>query len=74
MNKYLQSIESLESRGTSVQSGHVLPESMSILEIGEQAPITTCGEIQSPIEETSRENVSYVAPQKVIVRTYILRK
>lgn len=72
MNKYLESIQSLNSAGTSVQ-GQALLDSTPVLEMSGEAPSQTY--IEPPVfEEISEDSVSYVAPQKVIVRKYRLRK
>lgn len=73
MNKYLESIQSLDSAGTSVQ-GQALPDSTPVLEMSGEAPSLTY--IEPPVftEEISQDTVSYSAPQKVIVRKYRLRK
>lgn len=73
MNKYLESIQSLDSTGTSVQ-GQALPDSTPVLEMSGEAPSLTY--IEPPVftEEISQDTVSYSAPQKVIVRKYRLRK
>lgn len=73
MNKYLESIQSLDSAGTSVQ-GQALPDSTPILKMSGETPSLTY--IEAPVfaEEISQDSVSYSAPQKVIVRKYRLRK
>lgn len=72
MNKYLESIQSLDSAGTSVQ-GQDLLDSTPVLEVSGEAPSLTY--IEPPVfEEISEDSVSYAAPQKVIVRKYRLRK
>lgn len=73
MNKYLESIQSLESIGTSIQ-GQVLPDSTPILELSGETPTVTYIEPPTFTEEINQDSVSYSAPQKVIVRTYRLRK
>ena len=74
MNKYLENIKSLESAGTSVQHGQNLPDSTTVIEMSGQAPTITNAGTPKFAEEISQEFVSYSAPQKVIVRTYRLRK
>lgn len=73
MNKYMESIQSLDSAGTSVQ-GQALPDSTPVLEMSGEAPSLTY--IESPVytEEISQDTVLYSAPQEVIVRKYRLRK
>lgn len=73
MNKYMESIQSLDSAGTSVQ-GQALPDSTPVLEMSGEAPYLTY--IESPVytEEISQDTVLYSAPQEVIVRKYRLRK
>lgn len=73
MNKYLESIQSLDSAGTSVQ-GQALPDSTPVLEMSGEAPSLTYIEPPAFTEEISQDTVSYSAPQKVIVRKYRLRK
>lgn len=73
MNKYLESIQSLDFAGTSVQ-GQALPDSAPILEMSGEAPSLTYIEPPGFAEEISQDSVSYSAPQKVIVRKYRLRK
>ena len=73
MNKYVESIQSLDAVGTSVCE-QVLPEKTPILEMSGDAPATTYLDSPPFIEEISQESVSYSAPQKVKVRTYRLRK
>ena len=73
MNKYLESIQSLDSAGTGVQE-QILKAITSILEMSGEAPSLTY--IEPPVftEEISQDSGSYSAPQKVIVRKYRLRK
>lgn len=73
MNKYLESIQSLDSAGTSVQE-QALPDSTPVLEMSGEAPSLTYMEPLAFTEEISQDIVSYSAPQKVIVRNYRLRK
>ena len=73
MNKYVESIKSLDSTGTSIR-GQTLPDSTPILEMSGEAPSLTYIEPPVLTEEISQDSVSYSAPKKVIVRTYRLRK
>lgn len=73
MNKYLESIQSLEDIGTSVY-GQAPPNSTPVLEVSGETPTTTYVEPPSFTEEINQDSVSYSAPQKVIVRTFRLRK
>lgn len=72
MNKYLESIESMEQVGTDHYSQNT-PNSSVLLEASLDAPFTTSTEF--PIYENSTQSLdSYEAPKKVIVRIYRLRK
>lgn len=73
MNKYLESIQSLEDVGTSA-CGQVLSDSTPVLEVNGEAPPMTYVVPPSFQEEISQDSVSYSAPQIVIVRTFRLRK
>ena len=73
MSNYLESIKSLDSVGTSIQE-QAMPDSTPILEMSGETPTTTCIDIPTPIDAIGQDAISYSAPQKVIVRTYRLRK
>lgn len=73
MDKYLDSIQSIESAGTGVQE-QVVPKSTPILEISGDVPKTTYAESPISSEEIGQDFTPYSAPQKVIVRNYRLRK
>lgn len=73
MNKYLESIKSMEAVGTGMQMQPV-PDSEVVLQVSSEPPATTYVEAPAFSEEITQEFVSYSAPQKVIVRTYRLRK
>ena len=73
MNKYLESIKSMDYAGTGVQE-QIIPESTPILEMSGDAPATTSVEPPTSGEEISQDFISYSAPQKVVVRKYRLRK
>lgn len=73
MNKYLESIKSMDYAGTGVQE-QIIPESTPILEMSGDAPATTYVEPPTSGEEISQDFISYSAPQKVVVRKYRLRK
>ena len=71
MSKYLESIQSMDTVGTSFYEP-VTPDSTIIIEASGEAPLTTA--IEPPTYAEAINSVSYSAPQKVIVRTYRLRK
>lgn len=72
MNKYLESIESMEQVGTSLYKQST-PDSTAVLEVSSNTPSMTYAE--SPAyEEIVQDSVFYSAPQKVIIRRYKLRK
>jgi hypothetical protein len=73
MDEYLESIQSMESAGTSVQEQDV-PDSTPILEMSGDAPKLTFADPSSVSEEISQDLIPYLAPQKVIVRRFRLRK
>lgn len=71
-NKYLESIESMEQLGTGLYEQST-PNSTAVLEVNSDTPSMTYAE--SPAyEEMIQDSVSYLAPQKIIVRRYTLRK
>lgn len=72
MNKYLESIESMEQVGTGLYEQST-PDSTAVLEVSSNTPSMTCAESPS-YEEIIQDSVSYSAPQKVIIRRYRLRK
>lgn len=73
MSKYLESIQSMENTGTSLYE-HVAPDSTIIIEASGEAPSTTAVEPPAYADTISQDSISYSAPQKVIIRTYRLRK
>ena len=73
MNKYLDSIQLLESVGTGV-SGQAPPDIIPVLEMSGDAPTITYASPSTFSDEIGQDSISYSAPQKVIVRTYRLRK
>jgi len=73
MGKYLESIQSMDSVGTGFYEP-LTPDSTIIIEVSGEAPFTTAVEPPTYAESISQDSVSYSAPQKVIVRTYRLRK
>ena len=73
MNKYLESIQSMDAVGTGIQ-GQIAPDSTVVLEVSSEPPATTYVKPTDFDENITQEFVSYSAPQKVIVRTYRLRK
>lgn len=72
MNKYLESIESMEQVGTAPYKQSP-PDSAVVLEMSSDTPSMTYAEPPS-YEEIIQDSVSYTAPQKVIIRRYRLRK
>lgn len=72
MNKYLESIESMEQVGTAPYKQSP-PDSAVVLEMSSDAPSMTYAEPPA-YEEIIQDSVSYTAPQKVIIRRYRLRK
>ena len=73
MNKYLESIQSMDVVGTGMQ-GQIAPDSAVVLEVSGEPPGITYVNPTDFDENITQESVSYSAPQKVIVRTYRLRK
>ena len=73
MSNYRESIQSLESVGTGTQVLPI-PDSTSVLSVSGDTPATTSVDFEDTMESISQDSVSYSAPQKVIVRTYRLRK
>ena len=72
MNKYLESIESMEQVGTAPYKQSP-PDSAVELEMSSDTPSMTYAEPPA-YEEIIQDSVSYTAPQKVIIRRYRLRK
>lgn len=72
MNKYLESIESMEQVGTAPYKQRP-PDSAVVLEMSSDTPSMTYAEPPA-YEEIIQDSVSYTAPQKVIIRRYRLRK
>lgn len=72
LNKYLESIESIEQVGTGLYEQST-PDSTAVLQMNSDTPSMTYAE-SSTYEEIIQDSVSYSAPQKVIVRKYRLRK
>ena len=72
MNKYLESIESMEQVGTAHYKQSP-PDSAVVLEMSSDTPSMTYAEPPA-YEEIIQDSVSYTAPQKVIIRRYRLRK
>ena len=72
MNKYLESIESMEQVGTAPYKQSA-PDSAVVLEESSDTPSMTYAEPPA-YEEIIQDSVSYTAPQKVIIRRYRLRK
>ena len=73
MNKYLESIESMDAVGTGIQA-QPPSDSVVVVQVSSEPPATTYVEEPAFSEQITQEFVSYSAPQKVIVRTYRLRK
>lgn len=73
MNNYLESIQSLDAIGTGMQVQNA-PESAIVLQASNEPPATTYATPSVFDDSIAQESVSYSAPQKVIVRTYRLRK
>ena len=73
MNEYLQSIKSMDEATTDLYN-QIAPESAVVLDVSQDTPMITYAERPTYGEEISQDTVSYTAPQKVIVRTYRLRK
>lgn len=73
MNKYLENIQSMDAVGTGIQK-QASPNSTVVLQISSEPPTTTYVEPPAFGEDIAQESISYSAPQKVIVRTYRLRK
>ena len=73
MDEYLESIKSMDLFGTGMQEQEI-PKSTTILEMSGAAPTATYVEPPAFGEEISQDDISYSAPQKVIVRKYRLRK
>ncbi len=73
LNKYLESIESMEQVGTGLYEQST-PDSTAVLEVSSDTPSMTYAESPAYYEEIIQDSVSYSAPQKVIVRRYRLRK
>lgn len=72
MSKYLESIES-EEAVTGLYNQKV-PESAVVLDVSADIPLMTYVEQPTYDKPIGQDTVSYSAPQKVIVRTYRLRK
>ena len=72
MSKYLESIES-EEAVTGFYNQKV-PESTVVLDVSADIPLMTYVEQPTYDQPIGQDTVSYSAPQKVIVRTYRLRK
>ena len=72
MNKYLESIESMEQVGTAPYKQSA-PDSAVVLEVSSDTTSMTYAEPPA-YEEIIQDSVSYTAPQKVIIRRYRLRK
>ena len=72
MNKYLESIESMEQVGTAPYKQSA-PDSAVVLEVSSDTQSMTYAEPPA-YEEIIQDSVSYTAPQKVIIRRYRLRK
>ena len=72
MNKYLESIESMEQVGTAPYKQSP-PDSAVVLEMSSDTPSMTYAEPPA-YEEIIQDSVSYTAPQKLIIRRYRLRK
>lgn len=72
MNKYLESIESMEQVGTAPYKQSP-PDGAVVLEVSSDTPSMTYAEPPA-YEEIIQDSVSYTAPQKVIIRRYRLRK
>lgn len=73
MNKYLESIQSMDAVGTGIQVQEV-PSSSVVLQVNSEPPTTTYVQPSALDENITQESISYSAPQKVTVRTYRLRK
>ena len=73
MNKYLESIQSLDAVGTGMQVQKA-PDSSIVLQVSSELPATTYVTPSAFDESITQVSISYSAPQKVIVRTYRLRK
>lgn len=73
MSKYLESIESMEEAVTGLYNQKV-PESTVVLDVSADIPSMTYVEQPTYDKQNSQDTVLYTAPQKVIVRTYRLRK
>lgn len=73
MNKYLEDLKSMEIVGTSYHKQEI-PDITVIKEVSAEAPETTSVDQTIYTEEICQSSVPYSAPQKVIVRTYRLRK
>ena len=73
MNKYLENIQAMENVGIGAQE-QAEPDSEVVLQVSSEPPSTTYVEPPALDENITQESVSYSAPQKVIVRTYRLRK
>ena len=73
MNKYLESIKPMDSVRTGMQL-QPMPDNAVVLQVNSEPPATTYAKAPDIGEDIIQEIVSYSAPQKVIVRTYRLRK
>ena len=73
MNKYLESIQSIDNIGTSLKE-QAPPSNTVILEVSGDLPASTFADMPIYPAEIKQGEAPYSAPQKVIVRTYRLRK
>ena len=73
MNKYLESIKAMDSVRTGMQL-QPMPDNAVVLQVNSEPRATAYAKAPGIGEDIIQEIVSYSAPQKVIVRTYRLRK